>query len=99
MSAVRFQAQSVRAFEEFRRALDHAVVTSRVAHLLQHAWTGRVMTIRGPGAHGLIRYGETGSVHAELHISFPASLMRGQIVGDVRRMLAEAVGNHVSSIG
>ena len=98
MSAVRFQAQSAKAFDEFRRALDHAVVTSRVAHLLEHAWTGRVLTIRGPGAHGHIRYGEKGFVHAELHISFPATLMRGQIVGDVRRMLAEAVGNHVTAV-
>ena len=99
MSAVRFQAQSVKAFEEFRRSLDRAVVTSRVAHMLQHRWTGRVMTIRGPGAHGLIRFSENGQVHCELHISFPATMVRGQIVGDVRRMLAEAVGNHVTSIG
>lgn len=99
MSAVRFYGHSSKDFDEFRSALDHAVVTSRVAHLLHHAWAGRVMTIRGPGAHGHIRFADTGQVHAELHISFPATLMRGQIVGDVRRMLSEAVGAAVSSSG
>ena len=98
MGAVRFHATSKKEFGDFRRDLDHAIRRSSVAEMLRHSWTAQSMRIAGPGAHGVLHFHE-GRVHVEVKISFPASLVRDRIVGDIRRMLESASGGRVTVTG
>ena len=91
---VRFQATSLKPFDDFRRDLDLAIRLSRVAHMLSHSWSAQNMSITGPGAQGKLLFRE-GHVHAEIRISFPAIMLHDRIVGDIRRMLESAAGGPV----
>jgi putative polyhydroxyalkanoic acid system protein len=98
MGAVRFHANSKKEFGVFQRDLDHAIRRSSVAEMLRHSWHAQSLKIAGPGAHGTLHYRE-GRVHLEVRITFPATLLRDRIVGDIRRMLESASGARVTISG
>jgi hypothetical protein len=98
MALVRFHAVSGKAFDDFQRDLNRAISHSQVADMLRHTWAAQSMSIAGPGAHGTLRFTE-GAVSAEVRISFPASLLKDRIVGDIRRMLEAAAGASVRVVG
>lgn len=98
MALVRFNAVSGKAFDDFRRDLDRAISVSQVADMLRHTWAAQSMSIAGPGAHGTLRFLE-GAVSAEVSISFPATLLKDRIIGDIRRMLEAAAGGPVKVVG
>jgi hypothetical protein len=98
MTPVRFLATCSKPFDDFRRDLEQAISVSQVSHLLRHSWKQQNMSIAGPGAHGTLRFHQ-GRVQAELHISFPATMIKPRIVGDIRRMLEAASGGPVSVTG
>jgi len=95
MALVRFNAVSGKPFDDFRRDLDRAIAASHVADLLRHSWNSHGMSIAGPGAHGTLHFVE-GTVRAEVTISFPATMIKDRVVGDIRRMLEAAAGAPVS---
>lgn len=99
MALVRFNAVSGKPFEDFRRDLDRAISVSQVADMLRHSWAAQSMSIAGPGAHGTLRYADGGAVSAEVSISFPATMLKDRIVGDIRRMLEAASGAPVQVVG
>jgi len=53
------------------------------------------MTIAGPGASGVLHFRE-GRVHAEVRISFPATIIQDRIVTDIRVLLEVASGAPVA---
>jgi hypothetical protein len=98
MALVRFHAVCGKPFDEFRRDLDRAIVHSQVAHMIRHTWNHQGMSIAGPGANGKLHFKE-GTLRAEVQISFPATMIKDRIVGDIRRMLESAAGGPVSVTG
>ena len=91
MATARFDSHSTKDLSQFRTDLDSAISTSFGAHVLKHTWTGSKMNIEAPGASGFMRY-DAGHIVAEISLTFPATLLRDQIIQDIQRIIEAGSG-------
>src|SRR5438445_60238 len=91
MATARFESHSAKDFSQFRNDLDSAIPTSFAAHVLKYTWTGSVMNIEAPGATGFMRY-DAGHIIAEISLTFPATMVRDQIIQDIQRIIEAGAG-------
>lgn len=76
-------------FERFRQTMDASVGRSAAVHVLRTAWHGATYRVTAPGVLAIGRY-ENGNVHVRVTLSFPATLLRRQILNDIMRSMREA---------
>jgi len=91
LATARFDSQSTKDFSQFRKDLDSAIPTSFAAHVLKYTWTGLIMNIEAPGATGFMRY-DAGHIIAEINLTFPATMLRDQIIEDIQRIIEAGSG-------
>jgi len=94
MATVQFEAQSTKDFPQFQEDLNRAIYGSFAAHVMRLAWSGFVLNIEAPGSVGFVRF-DAGRITAEIKMSFPATLMREQIIQDIRRTIEAGCGSLV----
>ena len=85
MPSLHFHARTQRDFETFRAEMDRAL-RDAADKGLRHEWHGRTLRITAPGAKGFIVF-DGGSIAAQVHLGFPAALVRDRIVDEVRQIL------------
>jgi Putative polyhydroxyalkanoic acid system protein (PHA_gran_rgn). len=91
LATARFESHSTKDLSQFQKDLDSAIPTSFAAHVLKYTWTGSVMKIEAPGATGFMRY-DAGHIIAEISLTFPATMLRDQIIQDIRRIIEAGSG-------
>ena len=91
MAKIRFETQSGKDFPHFKEDLTEAIDQSFVAHLFKRTWVGSQMNIEAPGATGFVLY-DAGRVTVEINMTFPATLLRGQIIQDIQRIVQAGGG-------
>jgi Putative polyhydroxyalkanoic acid system protein (PHA_gran_rgn) len=89
MAASEIHGVTPHPFDQFRALMDAAVARSTVAPMLSTEWRGTEYHVSGPGVVALGRY-ENGRVRVEVTLSFPASMLKGQILADIERSMREA---------
>jgi hypothetical protein len=84
-------------FEVFKQLINASVGRAAGAALLTTAWQGTNYRVTGPGfsAHGRF---DNGEVTVTLTLSFPATMMKEQIVGEIERLLRDAGCRSLKSI-
>ena len=87
MARVHLRASSQKRFEHFRQHLDSALDNVSGAHLLSRTWDDQVLYLSAPGTEAFVRF-HYGNIQAEIDISFPATLMKQQIIQEIRNLLA-----------
>lgn len=95
LPTARFESHSTKDLPQFRKDLDSAIPTSFAAHVLKYTWTGPLMNIEAPGATGFMRY-DAGHIIAEISLTFPATMLREQIIQDIRRIIQAGSGAAVT---
>lgn len=83
-------------FHDFKQLLDASVRRSTAFSLLRTEWHGMGYRATAPGVAAFGRF-QDGEVRVKIMISFPATMMRGQIVGDIVRSMRDAGVNDVRS--
>ena len=93
---MRFQAFTSKPFEMFRSDLDQSLARSFASHVMQRSWKDQILSIHALGSNGFVQF-DNGGVRAEIRMSFPATLMKDQIVSDIQRALTESSGGAVQT--
>jgi hypothetical protein len=65
--------------------------------VLKHTWSGFEMNIEGPGATGYMRFND-GGITAEIDLTFPATMLRDQIIQDIQRIIQAGSGAVVNRL-
>jgi hypothetical protein len=91
MPTAKFESHSTKDLSQFQKDLDSAIPTSFAAHVLKYTWTGNRMNIEAPGATGFMRY-DAGHITAEISLTFPATMLRDQIIQDIQRIIEAGSG-------
>lgn len=94
MPSLHFHARTQRSFEAFCSEMERAL--REAADIgLHHEWHGRNLRITAPGAKGFIVF-DGGAIAAQVHLGFPATLVRDRITDEVRRILARVADGPVT---
>ncbi|HEX9671397.1 MAG TPA: polyhydroxyalkanoic acid system family protein [Thermoanaerobaculia bacterium] len=93
---VRFATQTNKSFGEFQLDLNAALQHAWGTRVMRYHWEGEVLRITAPGAEGFVAF-KPGGVEAEIGMSFPATMLKTQIVADITRTLSVASGSPVQS--